>query len=721
MLQAVRQIFSGATNGASGPGNALSLSPQSLLCMKNPNPSTGRADSTLVVHKIIAQRNQPQTTALSPQQVLNYLELDFTPNSPSFICARDNEILYWSNTYKELSHPNLFTRAAKTRTRLIPDLKKTLIELSKSKMRRLLNQGKLIYDLEPPESRYDLRLTGHPDAMITNRILMTGYVWIQCSDRFSISKIRKRLEELTWLKSDAWAPVHVYLDPIVAANAESQSEYDVYDYRPGASLGGGFQLHADIARAWENDSPCGRPCRSRITLHSKVVNESFCRVGGVLRVNGSVDVFITTAHGILSYFLAEIAPLLNEGEFNENQLGNSDETSDETSNEREIEKVLSQGRRGRTDPDRSHADKLGYIDMSQLQQWEPLKPFDTITYIAQAEQIDADSKWNLRFRDFDADYALFTLSDPAKSPRSPLPNNSYAVNPKYSTFEIKGSASGDDSQIAPHGEYETCYILLDAQAAIPVQLFLNEVEISINGLKFQTLKLRAPNILSRGTSGSWVVRGEKFCGVIIAVYEFEPYALILPCAAVSRDLMKLGTDIKTVSLPPVDHTPPRSHVGGAQLSTTIISAFETLGVRPPEILSLPPSEPTTTSPSSSTRDTPPSTPQHKPQKPKEGHSHTRSRKGKPRPPPSHEYRALPTPEPSSIGAPICTVTCGQASGPDKIPTTGAARLRDARLSMWLQESGDENVVLRLNFGEARNPKAVSDYLNHWGNGWNSSF
>ncbi|GAW11892.1 hypothetical protein ANO14919_012450 [Xylariales sp. No.14919] len=495
MLQAVRQIFLGATNGASGPGNAFCLSPNSLLCTTNSNPSTGRADSTLVVHRIIAQRNQSQTTALSPQQVLDYLELDFTPNSPSFICDRGNEILYWSNSYKELSHPNLFTRAAKTRARLIPDLKKTLIKLSKSKTRRLLNQGKLIYDLEPPESRYELRLTGHADAMITKRILMTGYVWVQCSDRFSIWRIRKRLEELTWLKSDAWAPVHVYLDPIVAANTESRSEYDVYDYRPGVSLGGGFQLHVDIARARENYSPCGWPCRSRITLHSKVVNESFCRVGGVLRVNDSVDVFITTAHGILSYFLTEIAPLLKEGEFTENRLGNSDGTSDETSNEREIEEVISQERRGRTDHDRSHTEKLGYIDTSQLQQWEPLKPFDTITYIAQAEQIDADSKWDLRFRGFDADYALFTVSDPAELYRNPPPNNVYVVDPKYSDSEIKRTTSGEGFWISPQAEYETCYILLGARGAIPAQLFLDEAEISIYGLKFRTRKLRAPKVL----------------------------------------------------------------------------------------------------------------------------------------------------------------------------------------------------------------------------------
>ncbi|KAI1164863.1 hypothetical protein F5B18DRAFT_228464 [Nemania serpens] len=476
MLQITRLTCSGATTGGYcfGSGTALSLSRRPLLRVAEPNRSAAK------------QQNKFQMDTVNSQQNSKDIELDFTPDNPNFTRARDDETLYWSSTYRELSHPDLFTRAAKTRVRLIPDLKKTLIKLSTAKRRRIFNGGRLFYDLEPPERRYELRLTGRPCAGAANRILMTGYVWVQCSDAYSMRKIKKRLAELTWLESTVWAPVHVYLEPIIAAHSDSGSEDDLYDDRTGIKLGGGFQLHVDIARAaGESDSFCGRPCRSRITLESKVVHESFCRVGGVLRINDSVDAMITTAHGIMNYFLV----LLEN-----NQVDASDESSDDDSDESSMEEFLSQALQGGIDPDSSHADKLGYMDVSRLQQWEPLEPFDTITYIAKAEETDTESTWNLDVRNFDADYALFRqLERPSSS--GLLPNNIYTISPKRSNDDTSRSTSTENHDVASPVASETSYILLGAQGTIPVQLLPGEVEISLCGVKFMTLKLQAPGIL----------------------------------------------------------------------------------------------------------------------------------------------------------------------------------------------------------------------------------
>lgn len=208
MLEITRLAWSVVTTRGycSGSGNALSLSRPLLLRRSEHSCSEAK------------QQNQPQMDMLDTQQDTSDLELAFTPDNPNFTRARDDETLYWSSGYRESSHPDLFTRAVKTRTRFIPDLKKTLIKLSTSKRRRAFNRGKLLYDLEPPESRYDLRLTGRRCADNADRISMTGYVWIQCSDVYSRRKIKKRLAELTWLKSTAWAPVHVHVEPIIAAH-----------------------------------------------------------------------------------------------------------------------------------------------------------------------------------------------------------------------------------------------------------------------------------------------------------------------------------------------------------------------------------------------------------------------------------------------------------------------------------------------------------------------
>lgn len=478
MLRITRPTCSVITSGGycSDWGTALVLSRHSLLRRSKSSRSEAK------------QQNKPQMDTLNSQQYTRDLELAFTPDHPDFTHARDDQTLYWSRSHRELSHPDLFTRAAKTRNRLIPDLKKTLIKLSTSKARRIFSGGRLYYDLEPPESRYELRLTGRRCAGNANRILMTGYVWIQCSDAYSIWKIKKRLAELTWLESPAWAPVHVHLDPIIAAHSDSGPGEDLYDDRTGIKLGGGFQLHVDIARAdEEGDSLCGRPCRSRLTLESKVVHESFCRIGGVLRINDSVDALITTAHGIMSYFLI----LLEK-----NQVDASDESSDDDSDKSFMEEFLSQALQGGVDPDSSNTDNLGYMDTLRLQQWEPLRPFDTITYIAKAEETSTESTWNLDVRNFDADYALFRqLEMPNSSQRLP-PNNIYTIGVKSSDDDSGRSTSNiKNHDVASPIESETSYILLGEQGAIPVQLFPEEIEISLCGVQFMTLKLQTPEIL----------------------------------------------------------------------------------------------------------------------------------------------------------------------------------------------------------------------------------
>ncbi|TGJ86457.1 hypothetical protein E0Z10_g2284 [Xylaria hypoxylon] len=608
----------------------------------------------------------PKPTGSTPvvEQDTKYLQRDFTPDNPNFTRARDNETLYWLSSYKELDDQKLFARAAKTRDRLIPDLKTTLF-----------------------------------------------------NDTYSIQRIKKRLAELVWLESHEYAPVHVYLEPIVAAHSDSALGDDLYDYRAGVSLGGGFELHVDIARISESDSLCGCPCRSRITLHSKVVNESFCRIGGALRINDSVDALITTAHGILSYFLSEILPLLEETNVTENQLHTSDESSDES----DMEDSFPEEKRGDIDPDSSRTDTLGYMDMSQLLHWEPLKPFDTITYIAQAKQTDMDMMWNLLFRNFDADYALFRQSELSRLSWSLPPNNLYTSDPKDPDVESVRGISLEDPQYDLPVEFETGYILLGAQEVIPVQLFLDEVEISIHGAKFKTLKLRAPKVLARGTSGSWVVRGEKLCGVIIALYQFEPYALMLPATAVSRDLIQLGASIETVSLPLTDYDPLSGIVGAGQPSNTTISMFDTFRIPLLEtsIPSFTLSEPPAIPPNRSTsQDTPPSRAFHEWREPQAAHPRPIHLNINPWSRPSDQLPSPPTTQPPSVGTSVVPVFYGDMSVSRTIPKREAAQMQQARLAPIQEDANDEDVTTRLRTGRPPNPRearerAARDCIDHF--------
>ncbi|KAK5636480.1 hypothetical protein RRF57_012192 [Xylaria bambusicola] len=428
---------------------------------------------------------------MSPSSNLatHYIELDFVPNEQNLIQARDDPTLYWSSSHQEVSDSDLFIRAAKTRTRLIPDLKNTLIKLSNSRKRWIANKGKLIYDIEPPERRYELRLTGKVNEKNTTRILMTGWVWIQCSDLYSAGKIKKRLDELQWLQTPAYAPVHIYHEPIVAANTASGPNTNLYDHRTGVDFGNGCQLHVDIAPG--GISLCGRPCRLRVTRASRVVYESFCRVGGVLHLDHSVDVLATTAHGILNYFLFESLPSLESVGFAEDKPENSTEISDFSSEESDLEESPSQEQQNSTDSDTLETDKLGHVDTSQLQHWLPIDPFDTITYIAQARQAITNGDWNLYFGTFNTDYALFKQREQIRDLR---PNKYYVPSSTDYTI-VSRTMSTAHVQTSPPGGVKATYLLLGPCQAVPVELCPEVITTSIFGARFKAIKLRAPKVL----------------------------------------------------------------------------------------------------------------------------------------------------------------------------------------------------------------------------------
>jgi hypothetical protein len=48
--------------------------------------------------------------------------------------------------------------------------------------------------------------------------------------------------------------------------------------------------------------------------------------------------------------------------------------------------------------------------------------------------------------------------------------------------------------------------------------------------------------IDRGSSGAWVVQGSKLIGIIIAVYDDEPYAHMLDIASVFQDIRALLSD-----------------------------------------------------------------------------------------------------------------------------------------------------------------------------------
>jgi hypothetical protein len=125
--------------------------------------------------------------------------------------------------------------------------------------------------------------------------------------------------------------------------------------------------------------------------------------------------------------------------------------------------------------------------VSRIQQLESQVPYDTITYIAQARQ--ANLAWGLLFGNYDADYALFSLS-------SATLRNNYYITKEDGTGSKQSNALRCVEEYLDDGSLEigTVEILFGVGEVITTEL-LQVVEISICGLKFKTRKLVLPQVL----------------------------------------------------------------------------------------------------------------------------------------------------------------------------------------------------------------------------------
>ncbi|KAH6615909.1 hypothetical protein B0J18DRAFT_292092 [Chaetomium sp. MPI-SDFR-AT-0129] len=89
-----------------------------------------------------------------------------------------------------------------------------------------------------------------------------------------------------------------------------------------------------------------------------------------------------------------------------------------------------------------------------------------------------------------------------------------------------------------YGDSFSGIVQILASAADPVEghLLPGETYIRFGKDNVQTRKIELSAPLSTGTSGAWVVRGDRLYGVIIAVYEREPYAHMITSERLYKDI-----------------------------------------------------------------------------------------------------------------------------------------------------------------------------------------
>jgi hypothetical protein len=281
----------------------------------------------------------------------------------------------------------------------------------------------------------------------------------------------------------------------------------------------------------ENASACGLPIR---TKHLGL--DRFCTLGGLIQVNGKVY-GLTTAHALVSLpnqpssMTASDYDSGSDSSFSDSMTLPSLKTSREL-RRMEIECGLESQTENWTDA------KLGpysYLTKRQPQGTNNAYPVSDASDFALIEIAEELSAMPNSYRTSDhgrsnSDHERPNLQTITKlgSPLSEKSAKQVSIIRTFSDVRRGHLLSGDHAILDKGAIFSTKKIELDC--ALGMFTASDQRTFDANGIP------------ERGSSGAWVVQGSSLLGIIIAVYDNEPYAHMLDITNVFHDIRALLSD-----------------------------------------------------------------------------------------------------------------------------------------------------------------------------------
>ncbi|RBR26138.1 uncharacterized protein FIESC28_01029 [Fusarium coffeatum] len=488
----------------------------------------------------IATCQPPSHLSVQP----GFLDLDFDesrfsfPNKARGICCSAKSVCYSNRHWPEQpEHKYLFDQASGTWEKLEPEFKRIWNKTWKR------SRTVAIW-------RAELRLAGahHPNE---RRIILRPSIWIMTTDKaIGNSTVWKKLQAKVGelgLNSNQYASIFAEGGTSLA-NGPASVPLERLNLARGIEFSRGVTLYTHAT--WGTASKpyeCGEICLTTIVKNGRIVYQEVSRIGGLLVINASLLVGVTSGHTILLYFLQnpeEMAPM-DEDDLQSSSRGSDPESCSEDQDGQEsndeceiVENDINS---------RGPISDLGYVDLGKVNHWVPITPSGTINFIQQAEvELLVETPYakltNLSTGPIPADFALV----PRQAFGAPLGQNDniYYFNGRKSVSSIF-----PDSRVSASGQ-EILVLLGSGIEGSAGFLQPTKLPFSIGRTTIWARKIHLTAPLGRGTSGSWVVERDSgsLCGSIIAVVEHQPYALMVTAQSLFSDIIQYSRDIGLVTL-----------------------------------------------------------------------------------------------------------------------------------------------------------------------------
>ncbi|KAK2602905.1 hypothetical protein N8I77_009404 [Diaporthe amygdali] len=359
---------------------------------------------------------------------------------------------------------------------------------------------------------YELRMSGHADPR-TGTVTLTPTIWILyrsytlAGNVVTAAALNQVALGLDYLQTDI--EIHEGGGRIEVSSDRKLVDVDLDD-KDNIQLSNGSILSVHVEDCLQKDTACGALCCVTVQEDNSKTQQSLCRLGGLLKINGKYVLGVTTAHAMLD----------SSGIFRDS----FDDTADADL---------------RTPKGKAVDRDAIVLEAGDVENWQGATRDAAIDFLGISMNSRGDVALNRARPQNATDFAMLRLRNLPGSIR-----NRYVPPGSDEPVNINSTVSASSSAL----DEGPVYILCGPGRVADAQLVWGSVNFIIRGRNFRVRRVQTSQPLGPGASGSWVVKGEVLYGVIIAVYEDEPFALMMTAERLFESILGSAFSVRSVEL-----------------------------------------------------------------------------------------------------------------------------------------------------------------------------
>ncbi|KAK0651154.1 hypothetical protein B0T16DRAFT_403239 [Cercophora newfieldiana] len=369
----------------------------------------------------------------------------------------------------------------------------------------------------PPSISLELRMSGYASSRQSRTVELAPRIWLLYDHNRWKKDVRKFVQELEWLDHAGFGPVEIQKGSPKLATLSPPLFVEGLPMHPrqGFALSGELCLYLHT-EARPDTSAIGRLCCASVAKNGTVCGQRISRIGGLVCIDSQRKLAVTTAHGMFDLAWDVLLNFESDAEGDLDSPGSSP-TSDYCDSDDSSDF-------GDTTWDEPTWPAIpSSFNSEEARQWEPVEILGATSFLGSAS-LDPEFALNglreVEPHRQDTDFSLWRIPGADGFVNGYLPFNQ--------PIRVWLQDDSPPSFVMQSADPVDLKLLLSPKRSLQVQLLPGKSQFMVRGVLFTGRRIRTTAPLGAGYSGSWLTYGTSLVGMLIASYENEPYAHLIP-------------------------------------------------------------------------------------------------------------------------------------------------------------------------------------------------